>query len=266
MKYISRLIIAVFCLINNQANSQTKKVTLDYYFNHEFKKTTSGEQVRFHYMWSDTAESGYSKLGAVFTKNGFTLDSLTTAPTVANLRGTAVYVIVDPDTERETPKPNFIQPQDIKAIAQWVTKGGILVIMANDTLNVEFKHLNQLTETFGIHLNGDSKSKVYNDKYEMAAFMIPANDVIFKTAKKVYLKEVSSLQLSKTAKPILVHQTEQYTVGAAAKVGKGTVIVIGDPWFYNEYLNGRLGTTSGWDNDKAADDFTKWLYLQVKNK
>jgi unsaturated rhamnogalacturonyl hydrolase len=76
------------------------------------------------------------------------------------------------------------------------------------------------------------------------------------------LKEVSSLQLSKTAKPILVHQTEQYTVGAAAKVGKGMVVVIGDPWFYNEYLNGRLGIANGWDNDKAADDFTKWLFLK----
>ena len=49
---------------------------------------------------------------------------------------------VDPDTERETPKPNFIQPQDTKAIAQWVAKGGILVIMANDTLNVEFTQKN----------------------------------------------------------------------------------------------------------------------------
>lgn len=257
-------LLLVLLLGNGYSFGQTKTVTLDYYFNHEFKKTTSGNQVRFHYMWSDTAESGYSKLGAVFTKNGFTLDSLTTAPTTANLKGTSVYVIVDPDTDRETAKPNYIQPQDTKAIAQWVKKGGVLVIMANDTLNVEFTHLNQLTETFGIHFNGDSKSKVYNDKYAMAAFMIPANDAIFKTAKKVYLKEVSSLQLSKTAKPILVHQTEQYVVGAAAKVGKGMVVVIGDPWFYNEYLNGRLGTTNGWDNDKAADDFTKWLFKKSR--
>ena len=256
---IALAILGFYCV-----QGQTKKVTLDYYFNHEFKKNTKGEQVRFHYMWSDTAESGYSKLGAVFIKNGFTLDSLTTAPTMANLKGTSVYVIVDPDTERETPKPNFIQAEDVAAIGSWVKKGGVLVIMANDTLNVEFTHLNQLTETFGIHLNGNSKSKVYNDKYEMAAFKIPVNDPIFKTAKKVYLKEVSSLQLSKTAKPILVHQTEQYTVGAAVKVGKGMVIVIGDPWFYNEYLNGRLGTTNGWDNDKAADDFTKWLSMKSR--
>ena len=254
---IALAILNFFC-----SNGQTKKVTLDYYFNHEFKKNSKGEMERFHYMWSDYGESGNSKLGTLFTKNGFTLDSLTTAPTKANLKGTSVYVIVDPDTDRETAKPNSIKPQDSKAITQWVKKGGVLVIMANDTLNVELTHLNKLTETFGIHLNGDSKSKVYNDKYDMAAFKIPVNDPIFKTAKKVYLKEVSSLKLSKTAVPILVHQTEQDLVGATAKFGKGLVVVIGDPWFYNEYLNGRLGTTNGWDNDKAADDFTKWLFTK----
>ena len=132
--------------------------------------------------------------------------------------------------------------------------------MANDSLNVEFDHLNKLTEKFGIHLNGDSKNKVFNDKYEMAAFIIPKEDPIFSNSHKVYLKEVTSLSLSKTAKPILVHQTEKYTVAAAAKVGKGTVVVVGDPWFYNEYLNGHFGYDKGWDNNKAADDFTKWLY------
>jgi len=258
------LVIALAILNFYCSNGQTKKVTLDYYFNHEFKKNSKGEMVRFHYMWSDTAESGYSKLGALFTKNGFTLDSLTTSPTKANLKGTSVYVIVDPDTDRETTKPNSILPQDSKAIAKWVKKGGLLVIMANDTLNVEFTHLNRLTETFGIHLNGDSKSKVYNDKYDMAAFKIPVNDPIFKTSKKVYLKEVSSLKLSKGTETILVHQTEQYVVGATSKFGKGLVVVIGDPWFYNEYLNGRLGTNKGWDNIKAADDFTKWLFTKSR--
>lgn len=246
-------------------SAQTKKITLDYYFNSEFKKNASGTPSRFHYTWSDTAESGYSKLGAVFKKNGFVLDSLTTQPTRTNLKNTAVYLIVDPDTQRETTQPNFILPKNNKVITRWVKKGGVLVIMANDSLNTEFTHLNRLTETFGIHLNGDSKSKVYNDKYEMAAFKIPVNDFVFKTAQKVYLKEVSSLTLSKTARPILIHQTNQYVVGAAAKLGKGKVVVIGDPWFYNEYLNGRLGTANGWDNDKAADDFAKWLFIQAAN-
>ena len=255
-----RLIIVLLLMISNAVFSQNKTVTLDYYFNHEFKKTDKVSTERFHYMWEDTAQSGYSKWGDIFKQKGFELKTLEFAPTKNNLKGTSVFLIVDPDTERETAKPNYIESKDIKAITNFVKEGGILVIMANDSLNVEFDHLNNLTEKFGIHLNGDSKSKVFNDKYEMAAFIIPKDDPIFSNSHKVYLKEVSSLTLDKNAVPILKHQTENYIVGAKATFGRGSVIVIGDPWFYNEYLNGRLGYNNDWDNVKAAGDFTSWLF------
>jgi unsaturated rhamnogalacturonyl hydrolase len=255
--------VIIFSLWCFNSSAQTKAVTLDYFFNHEYKKNAKGEMERYHYTWEDTAQSGYSKFGAVFRRHGFRLKSLDMAPTKENLAGTSVYLIVDPDTKAETPKPNFIQPQDIKTIGDWVNSGGVLVVMANDSANVEFEHLNHLTETFGIHLNGDSKSKVFNNQYDMAAFLIPKNDPVFITAHKVYLKEVSSLKLYGSAKPILIHQKKKYIVAAIAKYGKGTVLVIGDPWFYNEYLNGRL--PSGWDNDKAANDLVKWLSKQVAN-
>jgi unsaturated rhamnogalacturonyl hydrolase len=265
MKFHKRFFLFTACsIVFFVTHAQTKTVTLDCFFNNEYKKNPQGEMVRFHYTWEDTAQSGYSKLGEIFKQKGFQLKSLETAPTKDNLKATSVYLIVDPDTEKETAKPNFIEATHIKTIAEFVKNGGVLVIMANDSGNVEFAHLNKLTETFGIHLNGDSKSKVYNDKYEMAAFIIPTKDSIFTTAKKVYLKEVSSLQLSKNATPIIKHQTENYVVGAKAKYGKGTVVVIGDPWFYNEYLNGRLGYSHGWDNDKAANDFVSWLFKLVE--
>ncbi len=249
------------CLLTMTCFSQTKTVKLDYYFNHEFKKDKAGQFTteRFHYLWEDQAESGYSKFGDVFKKEGFEIKALEVAPTEENLKGTSVYLIVDPDNLKETPTPNYIEKEHIKAIKKWVKDGGVLVVMMNDSGNCEFDHAKELTAAFGITLNRDKKSLVIKDNYEMAAFYIPQGDPIFKTAKKVYLKEVTSLSLTKTAKPIIVHQTEKYTVAAAAKVGKGTVVVVGDPWFYNEYLNGRLGKDKGWDNDKAAADFAKWL-------
>lgn len=262
MKKILIFLVVVFSAVTSY--SQQKTVLLDYFFNNEYKKNAQGNLERFHYTWEDTTQSGYSKMGTIFKQKGFQLKTLETAPTKENLKTAFVYLMVDPDTEKETAKPNFIEAEHIRAIVQFVKKGGVLVIMANDSGNVEFEHLNKLTETFGIHLNGDSKSKVYNDKYEMAAFFIPAKDSIFTTAKKVYLKEVSSLQLTKSATPILKHHSENYVVGAKAKFGKGTVVVIGDPWFYNEYINGRLGYTNGWDNDKAANDFVSWLWKLVK--
>ena len=249
-------------LLSVAGMAQSKTVTLDYYYNHEFKKGSDGKfnTTRFHYMWEDKEQSGYSIWGDIFKKDGFDLKTLETAPTLENLKGTSVYLMVDPDNAKETPNPNYVLPEHIAALKKWVNAGGVLVIMMNDSTNCEFDHVKPLTAAFGIKLNQDVKSHVYNSKYDMAAFYVPDNDPIFKTAKKVYLKEVTSLTLSKTAKPILVHQTEKYTVAAAAKVGKGTVVVVGDPWFYNEYLNGLLGNDKGWDNDKAADDFTKWLF------
>ena len=259
-KYYS--ITLALCVLSIVGIAQTKTVTLDYYYNHEFKKGSDGKfnTTRFHYMWEDKEQSGYSNWGEVFKKDGFELKTLETAPTLENLKGTSVYLIADPDNAKETPTPNYVLPEHTAVLKNWVKAGGVLVIMMNDSSNCEFDHMKPLTAAFGITLNQDIKSHVYNSKYDMAAFYIPENDPIFKTAKKVYLKEVTSLTLSKTAKPILIHQTEKYTVAAAAKVGKGTVVVVGDPWFYNEYLNGLLGNNNGWDNDKASDDFTKWLY------
>jgi unsaturated rhamnogalacturonyl hydrolase len=42
------------------------------------------------------------------------------------------------------------------------------------------------------------------------------------------------------------------------------VMAVGDPWFYNEYTNGRL--PKDFQNDKAADDVAKWLIRQVPSK
>ena len=52
---------------------------------------------------------------------------------------------------------------------------------------------------------------------------------------------------------------------AVAKYGKGTVFVIGDPWLYNEYTDGRKLPVD-FDNYEAANDLVKWLLTQAKKK
>ena len=52
---------------------------------------------------------------------------------------------------------------------------------------------------------------------------------------------------------------------AVSKLGKGTVFAVGDPWFYNEYLDGRKLPPT-FDNYQAARDLTKWLLQQVPTK
>lgn len=245
-----------------QQKTHTKTVTLDYYFNHEFKKGPDGSQQRFHYTWEDTTYNGYSKLGSIFRQNGAVTRSLDAPPTADSLAGTDIYIIVDPDTKAETPDPHYISPEDVQSIDAWVKAGGVLALFANDSGNAELPHLNILAETFGITFNYDFLNPVPGDSFDLGCFQIPAGDTIFKTARKVYLKGLSSLTLSDSAQAILT-SPDGHVIMATARYGKGTVFAVGDPWLYNEYANGRLPDSYHIDNDKAADDLAKWLISRI---
>jgi len=240
-----------------------KTVLLDYYFNSEHHKDVTGTNIRFHYIWEEWDNNGYSLWGHLFRQYGMVTDSLAVAPTAANLKKASVYIIVDPDNERESPSPNFIQPADISVIEDWVKAGGVLVLMGNDSANMEFTHFNNLAEKFGIHFNFDDYHKVTGNQYEMGAFAMTVQDAIFATTSKIYIKELSTLKLDGAAKP---HFTDGGNViMAVAKVGKGTVFAVGDPWFYNEYTDGKK-LPADFQNYNAARDLTQWLIRQVNTK
>lgn len=236
-------------------------VTLDYYFNHEVRKNKAGQTERFHYLWTDQTNSGFSVWGDIFKKHGATLDTLGQAPAAANLAHTGVYIIVDPDTRKESANPNYINEKDADEIAKWVKAGGVLVIMANDSANVELPHFNILAGRFGLHFNNDLQNHVIDDAhFEDGAIAINGNN-IFRTSKKIFLKDVCSITLSGNAQPVLKAQNGA-VIAANASYGKGVVFAVGDPWLYNEYVNGRL--PAGYENDKAADDLAVWLLKQAK--
>lgn len=248
--------------ITSGVKAQAPVVTLDYFFNHESHKNAEGKMERFHYIWEEKDLNGYSNWGDAFIRHGAQLKSLEVAPTAQTLKGTNIYIIVDPDTKKETANPNYIEAPHIKAIADWVKAGGVLVIMANDSTNVELPHTNKLAEVFGLHFNDDLQNHVIGSNIAAGTLMIPANDPIFKTAKKVYLKDMSSIALSGKAKA--AYTKNGAVLFATVKYGKGTVFAVGDPWLYNEYTNGQLPV--GYDNDKAADDLSKWLIEQIPSK
>jgi unsaturated rhamnogalacturonyl hydrolase len=255
-------LLALTCCMFLPSQQRTKLVLLDYYFNNEHHKDASGANMRFHYTWEDTANTGFSTWGRVFRSAGAQTDSLPVAPTAANLKKASVYIIVDPDDQREVPAPNYPDEHDISAIADWVRAGGVLVLMGNDSANCEFPHFNHLAERFGIHFNFDDYHKVTGNHYEMGAFVLPENDPIFRTTKKIYIKELSTLQLSGDAKPVFTDSGN--TIMAVVRVGKGAVFAVGDPWFYNEYTDGRK-LPADFENYNAARDLAKWLLNQAKN-
>ncbi|MBL4678724.1 MAG: hypothetical protein JKY70_21410 [Mucilaginibacter sp.] len=248
-------VITLFCgLLSIGLKAQT--VALDYYFNHETRKAKDGSAQRFHYTWEDTTQTGFSKWGNVFTKLGAKLTAIDAVPTAQNLSGINVYIIVDPDTKKENPNPNYITQTDANVIANWVKAGGKLVMLANDSANTELQHFNILAGKFGMHFNNDMQLHVIDDAHFEDGAIELINHPVFTTAKKVYLKDVCSIGLKGGARSLLKAPNGS-TVAAIAKYGEGTVIAIGDPWLYNEYVNGRL--PAGFDNDKAMVDLAQYL-------
>jgi unsaturated rhamnogalacturonyl hydrolase len=245
-----------------EKKSEEKIVGLDYYFNHEMKKGKDGKEFQYHYIWEDTTNSGYSELGKIIKGLGAEITSVKEKPTSEILDKLSIYLIVDPDIPAENPHPNYIEDDDIKNIAKWVKGGGILILFANDKGNCEFKHLNRLSEKFGIHFNEDSKNRVTGNNFDVGKFNKFPDQPIFKNVKQIYLKEISTLKLSGNAKPILEHKSD--VIMASSDFGKGFVFAVGDPWFYNEYIDNR-NLPDGFENYKAAKNLFRWLLAKSKD-
>lgn len=240
-----------------------KTVTLDHYFNSEVKKDITGTEKPYHYVWEEMDNNGFSLLGHVFNSYGVKTETLFTAPTASNLKKSDIYVIVDADNLSDNSKMNLVNEKDAANVYEWVKAGGVLILLHNDKPNAEFEHFNILTEKFGIHFNVDSRNQVTGSQFEMGAFKFDSTQSIFSTAKKVYLKEISTLKLSAPAKSIFNDKGD--VIMAVSKVGKGAVFAVGDPWLYNEYTDGRK-LPADFENFKAANDLVKWAIEQTKKK
>lgn len=256
--HIILALLSAFMFITQCSISQPV-VGLDNWFNKETNAKTGSP---FHYLWTDTAFSGYSRWGKIFTARGAKLTTLG-RPDANVLSKTDVYVIVDPDTTTETPAPNYLLPEDINAIKKWVENGGVLAILANDAPNCEFTHLNKLMTEFGMTFNHVTLHPVTGTNFEMGACTNLPSHPLFKGVKKIYIKEVSDINLSGTAKAILTEKEK--VLIAENKFGKGYVFAIGDPWIYNEYMDhDRL--PESFENHKAAENLTDLLLSYTKKK
>ena len=239
------------------------RVVMDNYFNRETKDDAFGKNIVFHYKWWEKDNGGFSFLSSIFNQYGVATSVLDEGPTAANLKNASIYFLVDPDWPKENKNPNNIEAKHIDAIYNYVKNGGVLVMMANDSNNVEFKHFNELAEKFGIHWNENMRHDVFGNNYEQGALAIPANHPIFSNTKKVYIKQLCTQTLQKPATSAYSENGE--VIMSVAKVGKGTVFAVGDPWFYNEYTDGRK-LPAEYENFQAAKDFVKWLIQQAIKK
>ena len=233
-----------------------KTVLLDCYHNNEWRIARSGVRTRYHYVWDDTTDSGFSQLGSLLTAMGAQIGVLSEAPDSASLEFASVFVLVDPDTPHESPEPHFIQPRESDAIERWVRRGGILVLLANDKGNSEFEHLNALAGRFGIHFNEDSRNKVVANNFSTGTLASFPDHPLFRNVRKVFLKEICTLTLEEPAHPLLRDRGDD--IMAWARIGKGGVFAVGDPWVYNEYMDHRR-LPGDYDNALASGNLFGWL-------
>jgi len=254
-----QLIIFLFLFtgLASQNSFAQPVVGLDNWFNRE-TNTKTGQP--FHYLWSDTEWSGYSRWGEIFTSNGAKITTIE-KPSASVLKAIDVYIIVDPDTSTESKSPNYIMSDDIKAIKKWVKKGGVLAVLANDAPNCEFTHLNQLMNNFGMSFNHVTLHPVTGTEFETGASTNLPDHPLFRGVSKIYIKEVSDIRVSGDARAILTENGK--VLVAESSYGKGYVFAIGDPWIYNEYIDhDRL--PESFQNRKAAENLTELLLSKVE--
>ena len=239
-------------------------VLLDDFFNHEIRTSKStGREEAWHYKWDEMPDSGFYTWGSIIKRLGARTETLSVAPTATNLKNADIYIIVDPDTPKETSNPNYIDSPHIQTISDWVKAGGVLVLMGNDAQNAELDKFNLLAREFGIQFNKDRKFEVINNDYKMGGVDISAGNEIFRNTRRVFVKEVSTLSLNRKARAVVAANGDNLM--AVAKHGRGTVFAIGDPWLYNEYVDGRRLPLE-FENYKAAEDLSRWLIAKARRK
>jgi unsaturated rhamnogalacturonyl hydrolase len=239
-----------------QKNGSGKTVLLDRYFNNERRKDVTGNLERWHYIWEEWDYGGFGLWGHLFEQQGAKLASLDVAPTTANLAKAKVYIIVDPDHIKDNPTPNYMNEQYATTIMNWVKQGGRLVLMANDSSNCDLVHTNILAKKIGFQFTDKSINMVKGSEFETGAVITLENNEVLPSQIKTYVKELSVLDVDQKAK--LVASKAGDIIMATYAIGMGKVFVIGDPWLYNEYIDGRK-LPSSFENFKAAKALAKWL-------
>jgi unsaturated rhamnogalacturonyl hydrolase len=240
------------------AGGQT--VMMDAWFNSQQRQNAAGQEEYFHYKWNDYSDSGFSIFGHIFASHGATLDTLYQAPTMDRLKGAQFYIIVSPDNPAKNPHPHCVQPQDAGQVAEWVKRGGVLILMENDPANADIAHLDLIADRFGIHFDDVLLRHIIGDQFAPGHISVSGGSSIFHHSHTLYMKDTCGISLKAPAKLML--NDKAGIVMATAQYGKGTVFAVVDPWLYNEYTDHRKVLPQQ-DNYAAGEEFVTWLLKQA---
>jgi hypothetical protein len=106
-----------------------------------------------------------------------------------------------------------------------------------------------------------SVNMVQGSQFAQGKVDLTSGKAVFEKATTAYVKELSVLALTTLpgtapAQPLVANNGK--VIMATARLGKGRVFVLGDPWLYNEYTDGRKIPAS-FENFQAGKDLATWL-------
>lgn len=233
---------------------------VDAWFNSQTRVNAAGRTELFHYKWNDESNDGFSFLGRAFQRLGMELTEVQGVPNATSLKGVDTYLIVSPDTLAKNPNRHVIDAASADAIQAWVSAGGVLVLMANDSQNTDLDGLNLVSERFGLHFSANDRNKVQGDQFEQGTLAIPAGTAVFQKAHTTFMKDTCTLEVRHGATAVVTDRGDVMMATAAS--GNGTVFAVVDPWIYNEYTDGRK-LPARFDTYPAGMELTQWLLKQM---
>jgi unsaturated rhamnogalacturonyl hydrolase len=103
---------------------------------------------------------------------------------------------------------------------------------------------------------------VKDDQFEMGKIKVSSGGPIFRDSHTLFMKDTCTITAKQPATAVFVDHGD--TIMAAAKVGKGTVFAVVDPWLYNEYTDGHK-LPAAYDNFAAGKELVRWILQQVRH-
>jgi unsaturated rhamnogalacturonyl hydrolase len=120
----------------------------------------------------------------------------------------------------------------VEAVETWVKNGGRLVLLGNDPGNAEFERFNVLARKFGIEF---LERKQADEQGNSKLTLTPPPGSWFTPGLKFYGVDLAPLRVTASDATTLLSERDTPMM-TAVRQGKGTVVALGDPWVYNEYL------------------------------
>lgn len=201
-------------------------VVLDGYHNNELK-------LPGHYRWEAHDNGGFSGFAAMLQGLGAEVRTVFKPVTKSSLSQVDCFILVDPDTPAESPRPNYIEDPEIHTLTKWVKGGGVLVLLGNNRGNADFLHLNRLAKRFGVQFVEQTLGAEQGPA--AGKLTLRAAPPFFQGELWFYAVDVAPLEVTaKRAEILLAH--DRKPVMALVTYGRGLVLALGDPWLYNEYI------------------------------